>query len=60
MFVEAEEKRRMWTLLLLTPVPLMLSDDSQDVVRKVPRVLGKPEKLFELRFELLHVGLPPR
>lgn len=35
----------------------MFFDNSQDVVRKVARVLWEPEELFELSLEKFHLGL---
>lgn len=40
-------------------IPLVLFDNSQDIVREMTRVLRKPEELFELIFEKLNLGLLP-
>lgn len=37
----------------------MFFDNSEDVIRKVARVLREPEELLQLRFEVLHLGLLP-
>lgn len=40
-------------------VPLMFFHNGQDIIGEMVRVLRKPEKLFELIFQKLHLGLLP-